>query len=94
MKKIDPLSNYICSYLKEKKLFFFRVTHQKKSRGGKPKSHKKQHFFDLTEISGRFFGRKFGKSADGKFLAMLTLSFFGFKFGPKTKKLCKFKVRK
>ena len=63
---------------------------KKNKGGGKPKNHKKQHFLDLTEISGRFFGRMFRKSADGKFLAMLTLSFFGFAFGSKTKKLCNF----
>ena len=51
------------------------------------------YFFDLTEISGRNFGRKFPKSAKWKFVAKLIPTFRGFEFEVKTKKLEGFKVR-
>ena len=61
--------------------------------GGKPKTHKMGYFFDLTEISGRNFGRKVRKSAECKFVAKLIPTFRGFEFEAKTKKLEGFKVR-
>ena len=87
-------NTYVLALKKKNKNFFLSRPPKKFVGGGKPKTIKKQHFFGLAEISGRFFGRKFSKSARQIFLAILTPNFFGFEFGLKTKKLCKFKVRK
>ena len=93
-KKLVPFpKTYVLTLNKKNKIFFLGPPRKKIFGGGKLKTGKKQHFFGLTEISGRNFGRKLQKLADHKFWPMSIPNFCGFVFGSKTKKLCEFKVR-
>ena len=84
---------YVLTLNKKNKIFFQNRITKKFNGGGKLKTHKMDYFFELTEISGRIFGRKFLKWAESKFVARLMATFRNFEFGSKTKKLCNFKVR-
>ena len=90
---------HICSYLKQKKFFFFASPLSKKIKGGGYKLHQfqfdfrspsggKTHFFGQTEISGRWGGRGTKKSAGCEIGSHSMPLFKNFKFESKTKKLC------
>ena len=78
---------------KKNKIFFQNRIPKKFNGGGKPKTYKLTYFFELTEISGRIFGRKFLKSAESNFMAEIITTFRGFEFEAIEQKLFNFKVK-
>ena len=77
-------SKYICSYLKQKKFFFFTSPLSKKIKeGGRWPSGGKTHFFGQTEISGRWGVQK----SAGPISAMLHTPLQGISISIKNKKV-------
>ena len=81
-------SKYICSYLKQKKIVFFRKSIIKKNKGGAGDLvGEKRTFLGKQKFLVRWGGRRVQKSAGCQFRPCCTLHFKEFQFQWKTKKV-------